>query len=142
MASKGPSLSVLDDMFPTVSNHLPFFSPWLLACFLRTHTRQVVLQIPTETIATVLREHDGNVESTIEALLNVCSPAQSRNKVVITQTLTTLLEDLISSATSQGLPNPLLQGLQAPSPVNRSPNDQIWRDEELARAMQVSPATC
>ena len=31
-----------------------------------------------------------------------------------------------------------LQGLHAPSPVNQSPNDQIWRDEELARAMQVS----
>ena len=41
------------------------------------------LQIPTETIATVLREHDNNVESTIEALLNVCSPAQSRDKVII-----------------------------------------------------------
>ncbi len=33
----------------------------------------------------------------------------------------------------------VLQGLQAPSPVNQSPNDQIWRDEELARAMQVNP---
>ena len=32
----------------------------------------------------------------------------------------------------------LSQGLQAPSPVNHSPNDQIWRDEELARAVQVS----
>jgi len=32
----------------------------------------------------------------------------------------------------------VLQGLQAPSPVNQSPNDQIWRDEELARAMQVN----
>ena len=36
----------------------------------------------------------------------------------------------------------LLQGLHAPSPVNHSPNDQIWRDEELARAMQVSSSPC
>ncbi len=47
----------------------------------------VMLQIPTETIASVLQEHDGNVESTIEALLNVCSPAQSSKKVTILLTL-------------------------------------------------------
>lgn len=31
-----------------------------------------------------------------------------------------------------------MQGLQAPAPVDHSPNDQVWRDEELARAVQVT----
>ena len=31
----------------------------------------------------------------------------------------------------------IVQGLQAPAPVDHSPNDQVWRDEELARAVQV-----
>ena len=35
-----------------------------------------------------------------------------------------------------------VQGLQAPSPVSQSANDQVWRDEELARALQVRYRDC
>lgn len=54
----------------------------------------VYLQIPTETIAAVLHNHDGNVESSIEALLSVCSPAQSSEKVSRLGTLMTLTLDV------------------------------------------------
>ncbi|CAK0734274.1 hypothetical protein CVIRNUC_000408 [Coccomyxa viridis] len=81
MASRANALSMLKDMFPT---------------------------IPTETIAAVLENHDGDIEGSIEALLSVCSPALGSDK-----------------------------GLQAPSPVSQSANDQVWRDEELARALQA-----
>ena len=60
----------------------------------------LMLQIPTETIASVLQEHDGNVESTIEALLNVCSPAQSSKKVTILLTLNS--SDTLSNSASEG----------------------------------------
>lgn len=39
------------------------------------------LQIPSMTIAAVLHDQDGNVESSIEALLSICSPSQSRETV-------------------------------------------------------------
>jgi len=87
MASRRSALATLDDMFPTVSCSSQFSYSESLHGGLRVLIASVMLQIPTETIASVLQEHDGNVESTIEALLNVCSPAQSSKKVTILLTL-------------------------------------------------------
>ena len=42
----------------------------------------------------------------------------------------------------EDLPQCFVQGLQAPSPVSQSANDQVWRDEELARALQVKLRDC
>ena len=83
MASKGSALSVLDDMFPTVS-FLRASQPASCRKIRQeiTPKARLLLQIPTGTIASVLREHNGNVESAIEALLNVGSPSLSREKVI------------------------------------------------------------
>ena len=84
MASRASALSMLKDMFPTVST---VSSPSLQCCTLYVqmkcghHEMQLCLQIPTETIAAVLENHEGDVEGSIEALLSVCSPVHSTDKV-------------------------------------------------------------
>ena len=84
MASRDNALTMLKDMFPTVSTLAP--SPPSAVFFhvqMKYDSRKVRLcpQIPTETIAAVLENHDGDVEGSIEALLSVCSPAHSTDKV-------------------------------------------------------------
>ena len=84
MASRVNALTMLKDMFPTVSTLAPSPSQCcILYVQMKQNSRKVrlCLQIPTETIAAVLENHDGDVEGSIEALLSVCSPAHSTDKV-------------------------------------------------------------
>ena len=84
MASRANALSMLKDMFPTVSTLSPLsYRCCILNVQIKYNSRKVrfCLQIPTETIAAVLENHDGDIEGSIEALLSVCSPALSSDKV-------------------------------------------------------------
>lgn len=89
--------------------------------------------MPRDTIEAVLKSHGGNLQTATEALLLASGADQAQTVRLPNSDQTLLCLDHVVKCTNMQIGVVMMQSTS----TGASPAAQVWRDEELARAMQV-----